>query len=78
MPWKLVTSASGVKSSDASPAYARLQVNRVADSRGIPVTEVEQLVRASIQSRDLGFLGEESVNVLQLNLELDQLAARKG
>jgi K+-transporting ATPase ATPase C chain len=78
VPADAVTASASGLDPHISPAYARLQVNRVADSRGIPVTEVEQLVRASIQSRDLGFLGEESVNVLQLNLELDQLAARKG
>ncbi|MET0590685.1 MAG: potassium-transporting ATPase subunit C [Naasia sp.] len=35
-------------------------------------------MEASIQGRDLGYLGEESVNVLQLNLELDQLAQPEG
>ncbi len=78
VPADAVTASASGLDPHISPAYARLQVNRVAESRGIPASEVEQLVRASIQSRDLGYLGEESVNVLQLNLELDQLAARKG
>lgn len=78
VPADAVTASASGLDPHISPAYAQLQVNRVAESRGISASEVEQLVRANIQTRDLGYLGEESVNVLQLNLELDQLAAQRG
>ena len=57
-----------------SPAYAAIQVQRVADARGLPVATVEQLVAEHTQGRLWGFIGEERVNVLELNLALQQLA----
>ncbi|MBU4465444.1 MAG: potassium-transporting ATPase subunit KdpC [Actinobacteria bacterium] len=68
----LTTSASGLDP-DISPAYALLQVDRVAAARGIPADEVRALVESKIQSRDLGFLGNPRVNVLALNVALDAL-----
>jgi K+-transporting ATPase ATPase C chain len=56
-----------------SPAYALLQVKRVADARGLPEAAVKKLVESRIQGRDLGYLGDPTVNVLQLNLALAQL-----
>jgi potassium-transporting ATPase KdpC subunit len=53
-----------------SPAYAALQVNRVARERGLDVVKVRQLVRQNTQGRTLGFLGEPRVNVVTLNNDL--------
>ena len=72
-PDALTASGSGLDP-NISPEYALLQVNRVADARGLPADQVSDLVRAHIQGRALGFIGEERVNVLELNIALNQLA----
>jgi K+-transporting ATPase ATPase C chain len=70
----VTASASGVDP-HISVANARLQAQRVADARGLPVDEVLALVADHTAGRSLGFLGEEGVNVLELNLALDELGA---
>lgn len=66
------TSASGLDP-HISPAYADLQVPRVARMRRLSQEQVRTLVRRYTSGRDLGVLGEPRVNVLQLNLALDGL-----
>lgn len=66
------TSASGLDP-NISPAYADLQVPRVARVRGLSQDQVRALVKKYTSDRTLGVLGEPRVNVLQLNLALDQL-----
>jgi K+-transporting ATPase ATPase C chain len=71
-PDAVTASASGLDP-DISPAYAAIQVARVAQARNLPADQVRSLVAANTQGRALGFLGEPTVNVVQLNLALDRL-----
>jgi potassium-transporting ATPase KdpC subunit len=70
----LTGSASGLDP-DISPAYAYEQANRVATTRHLDPATVRALVTDHIQGRNLGFLGEPRVNLVELNLALDQLGA---
>ncbi|MBC2876733.1 MULTISPECIES: potassium-transporting ATPase subunit KdpC [Streptomyces] len=72
----LTASASGVDP-DISPAYARLQAARVAKANGLSAGAVERLVKDHTDGRQLGFMGEERVNVLKLNVALKELAASR-
>ena len=73
VPADAVTASASGLDPHISPEYARLQVARVAEARGLPESEVLDLVESRIQARDLGYLGEPTVNVLQLNLALEEL-----
>lgn len=72
VPADAVTASGSGLDPEISPAYAALQVPRVAAARDITVEQVRQVVSAHTAGRDLGFLGEPRVNVLAVNLELDQ------
>jgi K+-transporting ATPase ATPase C chain len=72
VPADAVTASGSGLDPHISIAYADLQVNRVAQARGISADEVKQAVADNTDGRWLGFMGEPSVNVLQLNIELDQ------
>jgi potassium-transporting ATPase KdpC subunit len=74
IPVDAVTSSASGLDPHISEANARLQTRRVADERDLPQREVRELVDDHVEDRQLGFLGEERVNVLLLNLALDRLA----
>ena len=72
LPMDLVTSSASGIDPDISPQAAYYQAARVASARGLPLERVNAIIRAHIQPRTWGFLGEPRVNVLALNLALDQ------
>ncbi|CAM3748839.1 potassium-transporting ATPase subunit KdpC [Nocardioides zeicaulis] len=68
VPPDAVTASGSGLDPHISPAYARLQVPRVAAANGLSVDDVRRMVADSTDGRSLGFLGEPGVNVLELNL----------
>ena len=71
----VTTSASGLDP-HISPAYARLQVARIAETRGVAVEEVSQVIEQHVEGRTFGVLGQPRVNVLLTNMALDARFAR--
>jgi K+-transporting ATPase ATPase C chain len=71
VPIDMVTTSGSGLDPDVTVANARAQAPRVAAARGLSVSAVLALVAKHTAGRQLGFLGEPTVNVLQLNLALD-------
>ena len=72
VPADAVTASGSGLDPHISPAYADIQVNRVAEARGITPDQVRAAVLENQDGRVFGFFGEARVNVLELNIELDQ------
>jgi len=73
VPVDLVTASASGLDPDVSLAGARYQIARIARARGIAPAVVEKLIADHAQGRLAGLIGENRVNVLELNLALDQL-----
>jgi potassium-transporting ATPase KdpC subunit len=71
VPADLVTASASGLDPHISMAAARYQAARVARERGLPLAQVQRLIEASTEGRDLTVLGEPRVHVLKLNLALD-------
>ena len=66
----VTTSASGLDP-HISPAYAELQVARIANARGVGEAQVREVIRQHVEGRTFGILGQPRVNVLLTNMALD-------
>ncbi len=72
VPSEMVTASGAGLDPDIPPAAADLQAPRVAQARGVPLEQVQELIRTHTEGPALGFLGRDRVNVLELNLALDE------
>ncbi|MEI2786190.1 MAG: potassium-transporting ATPase subunit KdpC [Candidatus Nanopelagicales bacterium] len=72
VPADAVTASGSGLDPGISPEYAAIQVPRVARSRGLAEDQVRAMVAAATTQPGLGFLGEASVNVLEINEALER------
>jgi K+-transporting ATPase ATPase C chain len=74
IPVDLLTASASGLDPHISVAAAELQAPRIAEVRGLSLERVLELIDDNTDGRALGFLGQERVNVLELNLALDRAA----
>jgi K+-transporting ATPase ATPase C chain len=74
IPADLLTASASGLDPHISVAAADLQAPRIAEVRGLPIEQVRSLIDQNTEGPALGFLGQERVNVLELNLSLSQAA----
>jgi potassium-transporting ATPase KdpC subunit len=72
VPADAVTASGSGLDPDISPGYADIQIARVAKARHVSPDQIRAVVARYHSGRALGFFGEPSVNVLQVNLQLDR------
>jgi K+-transporting ATPase ATPase C chain len=77
VPVDLVTASASGLDPDITPAAAIYQIPRVAKERGLSEMALSDIVQKHITPRQFGLLGEARVNVLELNLALDTMTAKK-
>jgi len=77
IPVDLVTTSASGLDPHISPAAAEFQIPRVARERGMNEDELRRLIKVHTEGRQFGFLGEATVNVLELNIELDRVRPMK-
>jgi potassium-transporting ATPase KdpC subunit len=72
IPAELVTASGSGLDPHVSPSAALWQVPRVAHARGVSAARITASVEEAVSGRDFGFLGEPTINVLELNLAIDR------
>ena len=72
MPVDLVTTSASGLDPHITPGSATFQISRIARERSASEEQIRKLVAEHTAGRQFGFLGETTVNVLELNLDLDQ------
>lgn len=77
VPIDLVTASASGLDPDITPAAAEFQVEWIAQERGVSSQQVREIIKKYTYGRQLGFLGEPRVNVLEVNLALDEIVGSK-
>ena len=72
IPTDLLTASGSVLDPHISPASAEIQIPRIAEASGLTEAEIRDIVTANTQGKMLGVFGEETVNVLKVNIEIAQ------
>ncbi|MGD7708134.1 potassium-transporting ATPase subunit C, partial [Microlunatus sp. Y2014] len=75
VPADAVTASASGLDPHISPAYAAIQVDRIATARGIPADQVRSAIAEGTHGRMFGFLGNPVVNVIEVNVALSRLEA---
>ncbi|WP_195574460.1 potassium-transporting ATPase subunit KdpC [Paenibacillus sp. 1001270B_150601_E10] len=76
VPVDLLTNSGSGLDPHISPESARVQIPRIEKETGITASDLTQMIERHTEGRELGFLGEPRVNVLELNLELQKVRAQ--
>jgi len=74
VPIDLVTASASGLDPEISPAAAQYQAARIASLRHLPLPQVQGIIQAHTEGRQVGLFGEPRVNVLAVNMELDKVA----